>query len=1483
MNKRKITLIIISLILALFLLVEGLYLVVVPRYLNSLFKTHKVESLIKDKTGLILSYKSASVKTTPIFNLGLSFTDVLLTDTSGAKIFSAGDCESVLRLSSLIFKKVVFKNISANNLYFEISRNKDEKFYLGEYPLNLDFKGIKDFDVEVKNLNASDLTVLLNDKFQNKKINAKVLDTQLYYKENESLKGVLKAEIYINDKKKSLVDMAYESKLPLSNKINKNNFEFNGFIKNLDLSDYSSYLTYFSKNDIQFVSGIIDADFSTEKDFKINASLKDFAVKMANPLDSIKADSDIFLASELSLGDKVLHLKQVNLRGKTWAIDVSGSIKNYKDKKSKLDLVVKLPKSDIHSLYNLIPSIKGDPQESIQKFKKHGAWGDIEGELQIKGDSSKPEVYGGVNLSNVYIVKFNPDVPKCKVAVKFLKDKVKVTTRVFMGFDQYVDVDGIAEMKVNGKGDFHVNSSKRVNLSNVKYILIPIHEVVGFDLGPVPYMDLAGTGNIDIYTKGSVVEGEVTGALHFENATASLNGLNTVLEKASGTLVFDRKDMHFYTTNANIKNQPLKVDGTANLSGDIDFDVKSSSVDIKDLFDILKTSPMLKDKNTMVEPIEAISGKVDTAIKIKGKVEDFGKFLNNDSMKISGTLLLKNSVLKLKMAPLSLRNLSGKIEFNDVDWKVNLSALLGGSKININGASNGGHVSIKTGGEALKTDELIDLITKIEKNKYLNHPKTNSLITFSGEYKSNSPEFDFTKIKAQGWFAPMKNNQETPFLISSGSFKLSNGDLNITNFNAKLFNTKILAGGKISDLFTEKRSVDGHLNITNFDISSFNSLKKISGLPPHLKKLMNAYEDYEGIANVLVTSRKSNLSGVIELKDIKFNHSYFKTPVVIDSGNIILDGKKLTLKSLIAQVDGIPVFINASVWDLDKTAKFSGYFTTKFTEVFANKYVNGYLTYPLKPRGDITVTADIDGTAEHFRIRPKIKFAQDADLYYMGANFGDESDEREIKADVTVSGNIYYIKKADYIRYMTSQNDRVYPLTILTANGVVQIENKKTFIRNLNVETLNNANVKMFNAVFKKSVLKNGMFHGKLNIKGEIDNPQVLGNVYLDNLDMPLYDTLVKNAAIRFKDKVIEVKTNGLIFDSDFSLKASFVNKFKPPYIVENIEIYSEKLNLDKMIDSLTGVPTPNTAVKMDEVSKIPFNVSDIIIKNGSMTADDMIIRGLGAKNYHSEFKLGDDFVLRLGEIGFDVTTGKVLGIASYDFKNGRIKADLSAVDVDSNKVASTLFDFKDQIFGQANGNLIMTTTGKTENERIKNLHGYVYFDIVDGKMPKLGSVEYLLKAGNVIKSGITGASISNLLDLIAPVKTGYFDSIKGKLALKNGVAQNIEVYSKGENLNLYMSGEYDILQQYANMRVYGRLTKKASNVLGVVGNLSFNTILNTIPGFKLDKEDKLRVIQDLNKIPGVELSELRYRVFTAKIDGKINEEKYVKSFRWIE
>jgi hypothetical protein len=192
-----------------------------------------------------------------------------------------------------------------------------------------------------------------------------------------------------------------------------------------------------------------------------------------------------------------------------------------------------------------------------------------------------------------------------------------------------------------------------------------------------------------------------------------------------------------------------------------------------------------------------------------------------------------------------------------------------------------------------------------------------------------------------------------------------------------------------------------------------------------------------------------------------------------------------------------------------------------------------------------------------------------------------------------------------------------------------------------------------------------------------------------------------------------------------------------------------------------------------------------------------------------------------------------------------------------------------------------VSCSGLTSVECLNSLSGNGKFEVVDGRMPKLGSLEYLLKAGNLITSGLTGVSINGIIDLITPLKTGNFKSISGSVNVENGVANDINVYSSGQDLNMYMTGSYNLSTLVADMEVYGSLSKNFSNILGKIANSSLNTLFNTIPGISIN-EINPKSTSNINKIPNFDKSKI-LRVFKAEIFGDINGSNYVKSFRWIK
>ena len=196
-------------------------------------------------------------------------------------------------------------------------------------------------------------------------------------------------------------------------------------------------------------------------------------------------------------------------------------------------------------------------------------------------------------------------------------------------------------------------------------------------------------------------------------------------------------------------------------------------------------------------------------------------------------------------------------------------------------------------------------------------------------------------------------------------------------------------------------------------------------------------------------------------------------------------------------------------------------------------------------------------------------------------------------------------------------------------------------------------------------------------------------------------------------------------------------------------------------------------------------------------------------------------------------------------------------------------------------GSVELSAKNLNTPQAIKNIDSKITFLIDNGKMPKLGSLEYLLRAGNLIRNGIMGLSLNNIIQVLTPYKTGEFEKISGSLNINNAKIENLEILTKGKNLSLFLEGEYNILESFANIKIYGKLSQNISNALGTIGNASINQFINAITSRK-NKESKDEILQTkFAKIPSIEIENPEPRFFTAQVSGDINKENYMKSFNW--
>ncbi len=1468
-------------------LAEVLYLFAVPFVLNNAISDGSFSKFLKAETGLEVRADYFKFSTCPDFSLKFIAKNLKLTDKKDYEVAAADNISAKIRILPILFKRLSLPEFGMNSAKGTVVRDKKGDFYLGTYKIPQ-----KAGDMKISKFRGKISESKLNFVDENAGKNITLSFNGVNVRDFSEKKHIsLSANITVDaDSEKSFLDIDINTKIPVLKFIDRKDFFIKGKIKNFDISPYSIYASELSGNKIKSLNGIINADFDFSKKSVFSASINEPAVIFKNNGESVFANGITDINFNGFIGHQKLDISMLKINNSDWQFDISGRVKNITGKNPNMDLNIKIPSSNLHSLINLLPATPGT-NHAVEKLKKYGVWGEMISELALKGTLKKPLIYGKSQLSNLHILKEEPIVAPCAMDLEFTGKHVNLYTKVFADKQklQYVTVEGFSELKPFGAGEIKIKSTGDVDLKTAHYMLVPIHDIVGFDLGPLPYMSISGRGNIDMTTKGTVFDGEASGEFRFNNTNAVLKGLNTRIEKAQGYLLFKGKDMLFDMEKAQIRGCPVSVKGTAKLDGHIDFKIHSPSIVTEELVSIVNGSELLKSKKVFTEKIEKNNGYSKVDIELKGVVKNFSDLKDVSDLDFSGNVFLKNNTAYIKGLP-DVHNVNGKIFFDNKDASVDISSKVFDSMIYLKAElKDNEKADVKLKADRLKIDELIDYLLNTD-GRTNRFPKTNSILSFEAKYKGNPYKINFRNITANGHIKPANTRSKDDLFIKSGDFSLKNNTFRLKNFDTAIFNTTAHADMVINNVLGASPSFNGNLTVVNFNISNFNKLRNMKMLPQSLKKALLAYENYEGTADIRLSCVNNKVSGEIRLLGLKFLQSAYKIPISIDSGNIYINNNKITLKSINANFDNVPIFINAYVNGLSRNSEMTGYFTTKVTESFVNKYINERLSYPIKPKGDITLTAEISGIPEKYNVETKLRLEKEADIYYMGANLDDTNEDREINADISVSGDNIKINSLNYIRYMTSQNDYVYPRRIIKVFGDIKRDKNKFFFNNLHILTENNANVKLFNVLFKKSVLKKGMFNCNLILNGDAAAPKVLGQAGMIELDMPLYTTLIKDVSMQFTPSVVNVKMNGMSYDSDFVLKTVINNRPALPVVVDTLKISSKSLELDNILDSLNQV-TLNTGIKLDDDADIMAKnekkqnemLSNIIIKKGEISAERMKVRGLPAKNYKAVFKLDRDLVLKVENLTFEIAEGFVQGLAKYDFKTGKISAEVMAKHVDANKIATAIFEAKDQIFGYLNGSMMFSTRGTTEEERLNNISGTVYFELNDGKMPKLGSVEYLLKASSLFKSGITGVSINNFIDLIAPVKTGYFNSIRGLLLISHGKAKNVEIFSSGDNLSMYIKGTYDIPESFADLNVYGRLTKKADNILGPVGNMSFNSLLNLIPGFKLDRRDKTAIIKELNKIPGVEFNDMQYRIFNAKIHGNINSDKYVKYFKWIE
>lgn len=1482
------------------LLTCGFYTWGIPAVVN--IKAHKnfIENKIYENSGYIVDIGNPELSMGMFPSVWIKTDNFSILNKDNSKALSIENPRFKVKIFPLLFKKVEISKVSATkeDIYFVLS--KEGKFQLGEYPLQVNAK--QDFTLEKMDLNLGAYNVLLDDKLNGQKltVNGEYFEHGKFV-QNKQLKFGTKGVLKVQDKATDyFADV--EINLPI-NQFSEDKLKINAKIEDFDISSIAEYARILSKDQLKDLNGTVNFSATTEdnsfghKRVIAEVSTKNLEILGKDKAASIIYKDDLTAKINFTTVENGVNFKNSTITSKNIYASVDGSIYKLGQKYPYLDLSVAAKTSRLDEICSLLPGTETlIPEFNLYKLKKYVFYGSGEGKIKFKGVANRPFVTGFVKIRDGYLIHPIKGAPaNANIDLNFVGKKMNLDVYVPTSKDQSVSVKGMVLIDGSKYSELQIESTDSVSLAPAQEVLNPLHEILKFQLGPVPILKVAGLGGIKLRSAGKKVDPHIWGEIHFRNVTASFNDIhNLVLKNGSGEVIFNDTQTTFKSYHATINGKPVEIKGDCSVLGKLNVLVTSKGQNIPQLIKVINTSPILVDIQKVVAPFTNPRGVADVFLNIYGNAKNAETIEFNKDLFAKGTITLHNATTVMQDTYLPFTRVNGVVNFNQYDSDYDINGYVRGSKIFVKGTGSNSQIDLTAKSDRFAIGDCNDLLYP-----KMNLPYQKEVgkidVAFTGHYKgvAEAGKLDYNNVLVDGKFLSNRASSN-PIKINGGTFTIRKGELKTSQLSGLFNNNPYTLSLTLTDIYDKMNISNAVFNFKNFDVSVLNVVKTQMKLPKELEQQMALISDIRGKTNINGHINNGKIWANTNLANISFVYKPYNTLVRILNGQAKIRGNELYLERVNTKVSSMPVFIDGSVSDIYTKPNLHLFVSAKPTQVFFDRFLNSKSVYPVKLKGDVNFNAHLRGTLERLGIRSNLNIGENSSIYYMGATLagaptGTISSEGMTTNPVSLISDVVLYPnkiKLNYLRYnqtITSQNKRASVQNQLNASGeVMLLKDNVLGFKNLKITTNQPTNAKIFNILMKKPTIKQGVFTSDVIINGTSLAPKILGNLNVTSVDIPLLDSTIRDISVDFKNDFIYLKSKGVILTNDIIMFAKILNKTEPPYVIDDVNVQMDVLDLNVISNALNDFDADYTRTNHIKTNgSMPVTPEQFIIKHAEVNADKILIKKANATNFKSDISLGADHIFNINKYRFNLANGTVDGRLSYNLSSQNGYGEMHIKNADASIIGENFFDMPGQMYGLVTGEMSVACKGVTSVDCINTLSGNGNFTVADGRMPKLGSLEYLLKAGNLITGGITGLSINGIIDLITPLKTGNFQSISGSIKIKDGIANDIQVFSKGKDLNMYLTGSYNIATLVADMEVYGSLSKNFSTLLGRIGNASLNRLFSAIPGISIN-EINPKSTSNINKIPNFDKNNT-LRVFKAEIYGDINGNNYVKSFRWIK
>jgi len=674
-----------------------------------------------------------------------------------------------------------------------------------------------------------------------------------------------------------------------------------------------------------------------------------------------------------------------------------------------------------------------------------------------------------------------------------------------------------------------------------------------------------------------------------------------------------------------------------------------------------------------------------------------------------------------------------------------------------------------------------------------------------------------------------------------------------------------------------------HINSNKFYLKDIFKLVNSNLIIPNGEALLLPLKNPDGNISFNIKMDNNDLSGIINvnntgvaIKDVS------DIPIKIQDGNIEILKDKILFKDLIGfygKSKTNKIKIKGDIKDYYKTfdsnIEIESIITNEFFKDYLSKLINNTTLFVSKPSRTKIIYKSKNN------IMDIIWFAQ----IDKGVDFGVSSEksalsdyDRALLAEININNNKLNIKNINY--YIASNIVRGVKLQpILQANALMDFTGKIdkagfAFGRELPCEFLN---VFIGQQLFKKGTIK-----GDMNVVFKNNIPYLDTNLEIKKTLIPSQRIAIKEAVLKTDNNYVNIIAQGRFKKANYKVNGKIKNGFVAPYIIKDFDLDIDNLDVERILNSFNSNNSQTVQIDADKIAteddllddNFMFDTNLIRIEDCDFKLANGNYKELKFGNIKAKLTLDDKGILNIYSNKFDIAQGISSLKVICDLKKLKYYIKLGVKDIDSNLMTKTLFNLDKEITGKATG--LIELNG---DETLK-MNGGIKFVVKDGTIGKVGLVEYLLKIATVFRNPIVMVSPTTIMDIIS-IPEGKFDKIVGSINIKDNVLAPIDIKSYSSSLSALIKGKFDLERHDASLRIYTRFSTNKKSVLGLLRNLSLNSLANKV---KLNsKNDANYYESELSQLPQIDIEENKTQVFLTQVEGDIEHFNFLSSLKRVK